>query len=199
MGDPPPVIVVLTGPSGVGKDSVVDRLVEIGVPVVRPATMTTRAPRAGEQEGVHHYFVDGDGFRAAVDSGELLEHAEVYGQWYGVPRKAIRAALESGTHVVIRVDIQGAETLHQLLPGALFICLEPGDADDLDQRLAERGTEAAEDRARRVAAARAEIERARRFCRVVVNRDGALAEAVDAVARLIDAEWRRPGRTPVAL
>src|SRR5690606_38468901 len=119
----PPLVVVLTGPSGVGKDAVVNRAQERGFPIVRPATITTRPPRDGEQEGVHHYFVSREEFLRNVQKGELLEHAEVYGNLYGVPRKSVRAALESGMHVVVRVDVQGAESLRSVLRDALFISL----------------------------------------------------------------------------
>ncbi len=92
--DAPPLVIVITGPSGVGKDAVIDRAIERGHPIVRPATMTTRAPRPGEQEGVHHYFADSrEDFLAHVAAGDLLEHAEVYGNLYGVPRRAVRDAL----------------------------------------------------------------------------------------------------------
>jgi len=195
----PPLAVVLTGPSGVGKDSVFDRMVERGVPVARPATMTTRAPRPGEEEGVHHYFVTPDQFRANVAAGELLEHAEVYGNLYGVPRKAVRAALGSGRDVVVRVDIQGAETLHRLLPDALFVCLTADGIEDLRARLLGRQTESAEDIERRLSIAMAEIERARGFCAIVVNRAGRLDETVDEILRLIEVERARPGRTPLTL
>ena len=195
----PPLVVVLTGPSGVGKDSVFDRMVARGVPVARPATMTTRDPRPGEQEGVHHYFVTPDQFRQHVAAGELLEHAEVYGNLYGVPRKAVRAALDSGRDVVVRVDIQGAETLHALLPEALFVCLTADGIDDLRERLLRRQTESPEDIERRLSIARAEIEQAGRFCSMVVNRESRLDDTVDEILRLIEAERARPGRKPITV
>lgn len=198
-GKNPPLVVVLTGPSGVGKDSVFDQMVARGVPMARPATMTTRAPRPGEREGVNHYFVAPEEFERAFAAGELLERSGEYGKQYGVPRRSVREALATGSDVVIRVDIRGAESLRQLLPDALFICLIPERLSDLASRLDGRGTETAEDRARRLAMAPDEIERASRFCAMVVNPQGRLDGTVDEILRLIEAERARPGRKPIAV
>ena len=160
-GAPPPIVIVLTGPSGVGKDALIDRLAERGFDVVRPATMTTRAPRAGEVEGTHHYFVTREEFARQLASGGLLEHAEYDGNLYGVPRRSVRAALDTGRHVVLRVDVQGAESLRPLLPGALFLSLEPENVEVLQRHLLLRGTETPEQVAHRLATAQAEIARAR--------------------------------------
>lgn len=194
-----PLVIVLTGPSGVGKDALIDRLEETGVPVVRPATMTTRGPRPGEQEGVHHYFVDRETFLRNHASGELLERAEVYGNLYGVPRQSVRAALASGRHVIIRVDVQGAESLHGLLPGALFLSLEPESIQALREHLLARASETAEQIERRLAIARDEIARARRFCVPVRNIEGALDATVQSVRELIEREQARPDRAPVTV
>lgn len=194
-----PLVIVLTGPSGVGKDALVDRLVEVGVPVVRPATMTTRAPRAGEEEGVHHYFVNRDMFQRNLAAGELLEHAEVYGNLYGVPRQSVRAALGSGRHVVIRVDVQGAETLHEVLIGALFVSLEPESLEVLRAHLVARASEPEDQIARRLAIAADEIERARAFCVPIINVESNLDATVAAVRDLIALEQRRPGRAMVSV
>ncbi|MSQ41975.1 MAG: guanylate kinase [Dehalococcoidia bacterium] len=196
---PPPLVVVLTGPSGVGKDALVNRMHERGFLIVRPATMTTRAPRDGEVDGVHHLFVSHEAFIAAWERGELLERAEVYGRLYGVPRSAVRAALASGGHVVIRVDVQGAETLHRLLPGALFLALEPSSPEALRQHLDARGSEAGSEIERRLALAREEVARARAFCTPVTNVEGDIDATVDKVAALIEREAARPGRRAVAV
>lgn len=199
MTETTPLVIVLTGPSGVGKDSVFDRMVERGVPMARPATMTTRAPRPGEQEGVHHYFVTPEEFERAYAAGELLERSGEYGKQYGVPRQSVRAALATGKDVVVRVDIRGAESLREMLPEALFICLIAERMNDLASRLEERGTESAEERARRLAMAPDEIERASRFCAMVVNPQGRLDDTVDEILRLIADERARPGRAPIAV
>ncbi len=156
--------------------------------------MTTRAPRDGEEEGVHHYFVTREQFLQQVAAGELLEHAEVYGNLYGVPRKSVRAALETGRHVIVRVDVQGAESLRAILPDALFVALEPPDATALESHLAERGSETQEQVRRRLAIAADEIERARAFCVPLVNVEDDLDATVDAFMALIERERARPGR-----
>ena len=196
---PAPLVIVLTGPSGVGKDSVFDRMVERGVPMARPATMTTRAPRSGEVEGVHHYFVTPEEFERAFAAGELLERSGEYGKQYGVPRRSVREALATGNDVVVRVDIRGAESLRGLLPDALFICLIAERMNDLASRLEGRGTESAEERAKRLAMAPDEIERASRFCAMVVNPQGRLDDTVDEILRLMETERGRPGRGPIAV
>jgi len=198
-GSPAPLVLVLTGPSGVGKDSVFDRMVERGIPMARPATMTTRAPRSTEQEGVNHYFRTPEQFEQAFASGELLERSGEYGKQYGVPRQSVREALATGNDVIIRVDIRGAESLRDLLPGALFICLIPERLSDLATRLDGRATETAEERAKRLAMAPDEIERASRFCAMVVNPEGHLDVTVDAILRLMEAERGRPDRAPVVV
>lgn len=194
-----PLVIVLTGPSGVGKDVLINRMEEVGVPVVRPATMTTRAPREGEEEGVHHYFVDRAAFLANIEAGELLEHAEVYGNLYGVPKTSVRRALDSGRHVVIRVDVQGAETLSRLLPDALFLSLEPETPEALRHHLEGRGSETEEQIERRLAIALDEIARARAFCRPVRNIEGDLDATVRSVVALIEAELARPDRVPTTV
>jgi guanylate kinase len=192
-----PIVVVLTGPSGVGKDAVVNRMRERGFPIVRPATMTTRAPRDGEVEGEHHLFVSRDRFHKAVVAGELLEHAEVYGNLYGVPRSSVQHALDSGHHVVIRVDIQGAETLRGILPDALFVALEPASLEALERHLEHRGSETDQDIERRLAIALEEIERARAFCVPILNVEGDLDATVDRVTALIEREAARGDGAPV--
>ena len=112
-------LLILTGPSGVGKDSLVDMLIDSDYPILRPPTMTTRVPRPGEIEGIHHFFVSPDEFQEHVDNQDLLENAYVYGNRYGVPRQSVNAALEAGNDVVIRVDVQGAFTI-QDFRGSLF-------------------------------------------------------------------------------
>ncbi|MEX2228911.1 MAG: guanylate kinase [Dehalococcoidia bacterium] len=194
-----PLVVVLSGPSGAGKDAVMLRMRERALPIAVPATMTTRAPRAGEVKGVHHVFVSRPEFERALAGGELLEHAEVYGNLYGVPRSQVRAALASGRHVIIRVDVQGAASLRRLLPGALFLFLVPDNLQHLAEHLRERATEDEAALQRRLAEARVELEQARRFDHVVTNVEDDLDATVDAVWKLIEAEAARPDRAPIAV
>ncbi len=169
-----PKVLVLTGPSGVGKDALIDALLSMDYPVVRPPTMTTRPARVGEVEGIHHFFVTDTDFKKSIENSDLLEYASVYGNYYGVPKQAVMDALATGHHVILRVDVQGAESLFDSLPDAIFACLEPESLDILRQRLVGRGTETTEDVESRVAFAEDEMIRARKFCRVFVSRNGEL-------------------------
>lgn len=190
---------VLSGPSGAGKDAVMHRMRERGLPIAVPATMTTRAPRDGEIDGVHHAFVSRADFERALAEGELLEHAEVYGNLYGVPRSQVRAALASGRHVILRVDVQGAASLRRLLPGALFLFVVPDNTEHLEAHLRERATEDEAELQRRLAEARVELDQARDFDHVVTNVEGDLDATVDAAWALIEREAARPDREPIAV
>jgi guanylate kinase len=192
----PPLVVIVSGPSGVGKDAVLARIRErtdnFGVPV----TMTTRAPREGEIDGREYIFVTPEAFRRALEAGELLEHAEVYGNFYGVPRSQLRDVLAAGRDVIMRVDVQGAATLRRLLPGALFIFLAPPEPAVLEARLRARGDDPSTLPAR-AAAVPQEMAASADFDQVVINDDGDLEAAVERVLEIVAAERARPGRAAV--
>lgn len=194
-----PLVVVLSGPSGVGKDAVIQRMIELGHAVRMPVTMTTRPPRVGEENGVHYVFVDLEEFERQVQAGELLEHALVYENRYGVPRTQVRAAMESGNHVIIRVDVQGAATLRQTLPDAVSIFLVPDDLAHLEAHLRDRGSE--DDNALRVRLAKVEEElrEAQHFTHVIENIEGDLDSTVRAVAAVIRDEAEREGREAIVV
>jgi guanylate kinase len=192
----PPLVVVLSGPSGVGKDAVIQRMIELGYPVLMPVTMTTRPPRDAEVDGIHYRFVDDDAFDRALADGELLEHAEVYGRRYGVPRSGVRHALESGNHVLIRVDVQGAASLRETLPDALTIFLVPDDPAHLERHLRERGSEDDTALRLRLDTAARELAEAPHFDHVIENVEGDLDATVEALAAVIRAEAKREGRGP---
>jgi guanylate kinase len=160
--------------------------------------MTTRAPRTGEVDGREYIFVTLDAFRAALAAGELVEHAEVYGNFYGVPRSQLRAVLDAGRDVILRVDVQGAATLRGLLPGALFIFLAPPSIDALEARLRARGDDPATIPPRLAAAAR-ELDASAHFDHIVINDDGDLEAAVERVLAIVAAERARPGRVAVVV
>jgi len=193
------LVVVLSGPSGVGKDAVIARLQERGFPIGMPATMTTRPPREGEEDGVNHLFVDEARFERAIAERELLEHALVYGNRYGVPRAQVREHLDAGADVIIRVDIQGAESLRTELPGALFLFLVPDDESHLEARLRERGTESEAQIALRLAEARSETARAGGFATIIENVAGNLDATVDRIVELMADERARADRQPVVV
>lgn len=190
---------VLSGPSGVGKDAVIQRMIELGHAIRMPVTMTTRPPRDGEENGVHYVFADLPEFERQVGAGELLEHALVYENRYGVPRAQVRAAMESGNHVVIRVDVQGAATLRQTLPDAVSIFLVPDDLAHLEAHLRERGSEDANALRVRLAKVEEELREAEFFTHVIENIEGDLDATVRAVAAVIRAEAEREGREAIVV
>ncbi len=196
---PRPLLVVLSGPSGVGKDATIQRMRKRAVPCHFVVTATTRPPRPGEVDGVDYHFLSEQVFARMIDQGELLEHAMVYGQHKGIPKAAVRAALESGQDVVMRLDVQGAATVRRLVPQVVTIFLTAESEEALIERLRRRDTEDEPELQRRIATARAELRRAREFKYRVVNRACALDDTVDQVIAIMRAEKCRVDWQPVVL
>ncbi len=184
----PPLLVVVSGPSGVGKDAALDQLKQLPRPWHFVVTATTREPRPGEVHGVHHIFLDTGTFLRMRERDELLESAEVYGRWYGTPRAQVRQALKDGKDVILRVDVQGVASVKNLAPESVAIFMVPASLEELRQRLAGRGTESAADLERRLDAARAELALAGNFDYRVVNREGQLEQAVADIDAIITSE-----------
>ena len=195
MSTTPPLLAVISGPSAVGKDAVMSALLA-GDDFARAITMTTRPPRPGEVDGVHYVFASSEAFRAAVRSGELVEHAEVHGRLYGTPRAQLRSALASGRDVLLQVDVQGAIAIRETIPDARLIFIAPESLEQIEQRLRERGTPPIE-RALRIASARAELEQQGAFDTVIVNAEDDLEGTVAQVRAWIARERARPGRRAV--
>jgi len=140
QGKPPqPLLVVISGPSGVGKDSVLMRMRELGFPFHFVVTANSRPQRPGEIDGVDYHFVTTERFREMIENDELLEWAEVYGQYKGIPKFEIRQAMASGRDVILRINVDGAATIKRLAPEAVFIFLAPASLDELRHRLLLRG------------------------------------------------------------
>ena len=186
-----PLIIVISGPSGVGKDAIVERIAEFGDAFYFTITATTSPPRPAEVHGVNHIFVSTQEFRAMIANGELLEWAETYGNLYGTPKDQVRTALVNGQHVLLRVDVQGAMAVRQLVPDALLVFISAPDKDVLASRLRRRGMNDEGDIATRLEAADAESQFANRFDYDVVNKEGALSETVRQILEIIDRESNR--------
>jgi guanylate kinase len=186
-----PLLIIISGPSGVGKDSVVQRMKERGYPFYFVITATDRPPRPGEVDGRDYYFYSTAEFEGMIAQGELLEHACVYGQHKGIPKAHVRQALASGQDVVMRVDIQGADTVKGLIPEAVTIFLTCESEEELIARLHERRTESEAALQSRLDAAHREMARLPYFDYAIVNRRNALDKAVDDVIAIMRAEHCR--------
>lgn len=194
-----PLLIVISGPSGVGKDSVLQRMKARGLPFHFIVTATTRPQRQGEIDGVDYLFVNPDRFAEMIEKGELLEHALVYNDYKGIPREQVRQALRSGQDVIMRLDVQGATTIRALCPEALLIFLSTQTEDELIGRLRARKTETPEGLQLRIATAREELKRLDAFDYVVINADCKLDEAVDTIVAIIQAEHHRTHPRQVSL
>ncbi|MEA3459696.1 MAG: guanylate kinase, partial [Chloroflexota bacterium] len=183
-----PLLVVISGPSGAGKDTVVKRMKELGYPFYFVVTATTRPKRTDEVDGIDYHFVSEGEFARMLEDDELLEHAIVYGQQKGIPKEEVRQALESGKDAIMRIDVQGAATIRKLVPEAVFIFITAPSEEKLIRRLKKRHTERPKDFKKRMATARQEMERLLEFDYVVVNRDGKLDETVEKIAAIVSAE-----------
>ncbi|NLE76662.1 MAG: guanylate kinase [Chloroflexi bacterium] len=196
---PPALFIVISGPSGVGKTALLRRMREMGAPLHFVITATSRAPRPGEVNGADYHFVSPARFEEMIADHELLEHAVVYGEYKGIPRRQVEEALASGRDVIVSLDVQGAHTIRQLAPGALLIFLTAGSEAELTQRLQGRATEDPEALARRLATAHAELQRADEFDYVVLNGEGCLDRAVEQVRCILQAEKCRVDARRVVL
>jgi guanylate kinase len=185
--------VVLSGPSGVGKDSVLRELKSLDHKWRFTVTVTTRSQRPGEEDGVDYFFLDRDTFHQKVEGGDFLECAQVYGNWYGVPRDQVSDALGNGMDVIIKADVQGAATIKATVPDAIFIFLMPPSTEELERRLRERKTETTPDLELRIRTAMDELYQLPLFDYVVVN--DALESAVSRISAIVTAEkCRIPSR-----
>lgn len=190
-GHPPALLVVISGPSGVGKDSVLQRLQERGVTFHFVVTATSRPIRPAEQDGRDYHFVSRARFEELIADDELIEWAEVYGHYKGVPKFEIRQALASGRDVVLRLDVQGAASVRQIAPEALLIFIAPGSHAELRDRIVGRQTEGDAEIAIRLAAAEREMACVDAFDYLVINRDDQLDQTVDQITAIVLAEKQR--------
>ncbi len=194
-----PLLIVLSGPSGAGKDAVLARMKESGYPLEYITTVTTRPRRARERSDVDYHFTSMGKFQGMIENEELLEWANVYGNRYGVPKQPVKQALDKGQDVIVKVDIQGATTIKKKLPQAVFIFLLPPSMEELTTRLKQRNTETPYDLATRIETAAEEIKQLPLFDYAVVNKQGKIDQAVSEIKAIITAEKCRVSPREIAL
>ena len=183
-----PILVVISGPSGVGKDMTITRLKELGYPFHFVVTATTRPKRPNETNGVDYFFISTSEFAEMIEQGELLEYAVVYGDYKGIPKAQVREALVSNKDVIMRIDVQGAATIRRLVPEAVLIYLSAESEEALVRRLQERKTEPEDQLKMRIATARQELKRLDLFDYVVINAEDQLDQTCEKIAAIITAE-----------
>ncbi|MEW6030984.1 MAG: guanylate kinase [Chloroflexota bacterium] len=194
-----PLLIVISGPSGAGKDSVIQHMKKREMPFHFVVTATTRPRRENEVHGRDYWFVSKEEFARMIEEHELFEYAIVYGDYKGIPKKQVREALASGKDVIMRIDVQGAESVRKLAPEALLIFITVENEEELVSRLQTRKTETPEELKLRIATARRELTRIEEFDYVIVNRDDALDETVDTIRAVIEAEHHRVKQRKVDL
>ncbi len=185
------LLFVLSAPSGAGKDTVIGKLRERGVDFHVVSSVTTRAPRKGESDGNPYHFVSQETFQRMVEQNELLEYANVYGNWYGQPLQQIKDNLQIGRDVLLKIDVQGAATVRSKVTEAIFIFLMPGSTEEQVERLTGRQTETEAEQVRRLAEARAELAQREQFEYCIINRQGHIEDAVTQLHAIMQAEHCR--------
>lgn len=199
MVDSAPRVFIVSGPSGVGKDAVLESLQEAYPAARYVVTSTSRPIREGEKQGVHYNFLDRDDLKRQIEAGEYLESDNVYGNLYGVPRRPILEGLANGQHVIIKVDVKGAATLRSKIDPVTSMFLTAESMEELYRRLSDRKTDKQEAIARRFRTACEELDRADEFDYVVFNEACKLDRTVADIRRIIDAELRRINQPEVRI
>ena len=188
-----PIVLVLHGPAGVGKDSVIEKLQE-RLGIVRATSSTTRPPRNGEVHGRDYYFLTRKEFEAAIQRDEFVEYATVYNDYKGVHRSEVERLVNSGQDMIIRTDVQGARTWREKLEGAVFVFLMAEDREALRARLMGRGSETVETLERRLAEIDEELQDIPNNDYLVYNHHGALDAAVTEIEEILERERKNPKR-----
>jgi len=194
-----PLLIVLSGPSGSGKDAVLNRMKKLDYPFEYITTITTRSRRPKERNNVDYHFVSTEKFQEMIEHEQLLEWAEVYGNWYGVPKQPVKQALDKGRDTIIKVDIQGAATIKKILPEAIFIFLIPPSIEELAERLKRRHTESSFGLALRMKTAEEELKQLPLFDYKVLSRWNEIDRAISHIEAIITAEKCRVNPRKIAL
>ena len=189
-----PLVVILTGPSGVGKDAALNELKKMDRPWHYVVTATTRPIRHNEIDGVDYIFMGESEFKLSLDQNEFLESANVYERWYGVPKSQVSEPLQNGLDVILKVDIQGAATIKSLIPQAISIFMIPGTLNDLENRLRTRMTESEEQLKLRLEVAKTELTKLNNFEYYIINEEDNLESTVRQIDTIITAEKQRLNR-----
>jgi len=199
--DPVPMLVIISGPSGVGKDTIIAALQkrEHQPPYHYVVTCTTRAPRPGEVDGVSYHFMARAQFMALRDAGELLEANEVHGNWYGTPKAGVREALHNGQHAILKIDVQGAQVVKDAVDSALLIFVVPPSLETLFKHLQARKTESADELELRQRNAALELSKADDYDHVVVNVEGNVDRTAEEIDEIICHEERLASRPAVTV
>lgn len=188
------LLVIISAPSGAGKDTVIERLVKRLDDAVVYVTATSRKPRPGESHGTHYYFYSPEKFREEIEAGNFLEWSMVHGEFKGVRRDVLADTLRDHRIVIVKPDPQGMRKIKSQLPEALTVFIMPPSVESLQQRLIGRGTETREEREVRLRNAEIEMAAAPEYDYVVVNEDGQIDETVEQIARIVQKETQRPRR-----
>ncbi len=183
------LLIVLSAPSGCGKGTIVSQILQKRADTALSVSITTRAPRPGEMDGVHYYFISKERAEEMIAGGELLEHAQYSGNYYGTPRAAVEAQLEAGINVILEIEVQGALQVMQKVPDHVSVFLAAPSMEELERRLRNRGTETEESIQRRLAAAEFEAQHAKDYQYLVLNDQ--VSAAVERLNTIIEAEQLR--------
>jgi guanylate kinase len=184
----PPLVIVISGPSGVGKDAILNSMKERQYPFFFITTMTTRSRRNNEKHQVDYHFITKPEFQELINNNGLLEYANVYGNWYGVPKSPVKEALAKGLDTIIKVDVQGAANIKKVLPEAVFIFIMPPSVIELSNRLIQRCTESTSDLSLRLKTAEAELNQICQFDYVVMNPCNDIERAIKNIMSIVAAE-----------
>ena len=186
-----PLIIVISGPSGVGKDSVLRALKNGDLPLHHVVTANTRKPRPGEVEGVDYFFVSREKFEEMILNDELIEYSKVYQDYKGPPKSEVRKAIETNKDVIFRLDVQGAEKIKTLFPHSILIFLTPTNQEEWYKRLKGRRLSKEKDLDMRIKTVQVELEKAAIFDYIVVNAQDKLSETVEIIEAIITAEHHK--------